>query len=87
MSLIQSKTFTTKNIRKFIFIIFFTFLILGYKNFTYGAIITVDISQQPILLNALKISTWDKNETRVFLAEGNARIEQGGVQITANSMS
>ncbi len=72
--------------RFFATIIFLIFLILYNKNFTQGALITTDVSQYPISIKANKIWTWDKNGVKVFSAEGNVQIEQGSVQIVANSV-
>ena len=68
-------------------IIFFISLILCSKYSAQGALITTDVSQQPIVINANNIQTWDKNGVKVFLAEGDVKIEQGGVQILANSIA
>ncbi|MHC4182591.1 MAG: LPS assembly protein LptD [Planctomycetota bacterium] len=73
--------------RFFATVIFFISLILCSKYSAQGALITTDVSQQPISINANNIQTWDKNGVRVFLAEGDVKIEQGGVQILANSIA
>ncbi len=73
--------------RFFATIIFFISLILCSKYSAQGALITTDVSQQPISINANNIQTWDKNGVKVFLAEGDVKIEQGGVQILANSIA
>jgi len=55
------------------------------RNTAQGALITKDVSQHPIHINASNIMTWQKNGVRVFSAEGNVKIEQGDVQITTDS--
>ena len=73
------------SMRYFTTTIFLIIIILCYKNSSQGAIITKDIPEQPISLSASRIVTWEKNGIRTFTAEGNVKIEQGDVQITANS--
>jgi len=73
--------------QKFIAILLFTFLILCYNSFAQGSIITVDVSQQPITISASGISTWEKDGTRIFSGQGNAKIEQGKVQIIGDFVS
>ena len=72
----EEKKFGKHKVRKFLNIVFLAFLMLCYKDLAQGALITVDVSQQPVFLSALKINTWEKDGARVFLGEGNAKIEQ-----------
>lgn len=71
--------------RFFAAIIFPIFFILCSGYSAKGALIHTDVSQEPISISANKIWTWDKNGTKVFSAAGNVKIEQGTVQIVANS--
>ncbi len=81
------KFFNRTDMRFLATIIFFISLILCSKYSAHGALITTDVSQQPISISANNIQTWDKNGVKVFLADGNVKIEQGGVQILADSIA
>ncbi|MFQ5964980.1 MAG: LPS assembly protein LptD [Candidatus Scalinduaceae bacterium] len=72
--------------RLFASTIFFTSLILCNNALSQGPLITKDNSKQPISITARRISTWDENGFKVFMARGNVKIEQGNVLITANSL-
>jgi len=51
-----------------------------------GARIKKDVAHYPIHISAGSISTWQKNEIRVFQASGDAEVEQGDVRIVANNI-
>ena len=70
--------------RIFLATLFLALLMLCYKSTVQGAIITIDVSQHPITFSANKISTWEKDADRIFLAEDDVKIEQGDILITAN---
>ncbi len=61
-------------------------IILCDRNIAQGALIKKDVSQHPIHISAGSITTWQKDEIRVFQAQGNVEIEQGDIRITANSV-
>lgn len=64
----------------------FSLLIILSNNLTEGALIKVDVSQQPLSINADNVTTWRKNGTRIFSAAGNVKIEQGDVQVIADNV-
>ncbi|MGR3175271.1 MAG: LPS assembly protein LptD [Candidatus Scalindua sp.] len=64
---------------------FIALIILCDRNITQGALIKKDVSPHPIHISAGKITTWQKDGVRIFSAEGNVKIEQGDIQITADS--
>ncbi len=64
---------------------FIALIILCDRNITQGALIKKDVSPHPIHISAGKITTWQKDGVRVFSAEGDVKIEQGDIQITADS--
>jgi lipopolysaccharide export system protein LptA len=50
-------------------------------------LITIETTPFPISITAKEISTWQKEGTRVFVAEGEVWITQGKLLITANNAS
>jgi len=58
-------------------------IILCDRNIAQGALIKKDVSQHPIHITG-SASTWQKDGMRIFSMKG-AKIEQGDIQITANS--
>ena len=64
---------------------FIALIILCDRNITQGALIKKDVSPHPIHISAGKITTWQKDGVRIFSAEGDVKIEQGDIQITADS--
>ncbi|GJQ58062.1 MAG: hypothetical protein SCALA701_08630 [Candidatus Scalindua sp.] len=65
---------------------FLLYVVFSYAHFAEGALITKDVSQQPISISADTIMTWDENGYKVFYAQGNAKVEQGEIQIRSNSL-
>ncbi|MDR4504676.1 MAG: LPS assembly protein LptD [Candidatus Scalindua sp.] len=61
-------------------------LVFCCLHFAEGALITKDVSPQPISLSADSIKTWDENGYKVFYAQGTVRVEQGDIQINADSL-
>ncbi len=62
------------------------YVVICYALFAEGALITKDVSQQPIALSADYIVTWDENGYKVFYAHGNVIVDQGEVQIRSSSL-
>ncbi|MDP7349558.1 MAG: hypothetical protein QF907_01050, partial [Nitrospinota bacterium] len=58
-------------------------IILCDRNIAQGALIKKDVSQHPIHITG-GASTWQKDGMRIF-SVGSAKIEQGDIQITADS--
>ena len=65
---------------------FIALIVLCNRNIAQGALIKKDVSQHPIHISAGSITTWQKDEIRVFQAQGNVEIEQGDIRITANNV-
>ena len=65
--------------------LFIALIILCDRNIAQGALIKKDVSQHPIHISAGGISTWQKDGVRIFSAVGGVTIEQGDIQITADS--
>ncbi|MEE9585236.1 MAG: LPS assembly protein LptD [Candidatus Brocadiales bacterium] len=58
---------------------------IGFEGSAYPrGVITVNVAQYPINVTAGGISTWQMEGIRVFSANGNVKISQGRVQISAN---
>ncbi|MCP4264979.1 MAG: LPS-assembly protein LptD, partial [Candidatus Brocadiaceae bacterium] len=65
-----------------------TIFILALCNTSLAQAVSIkkDVSQHPIHVTSESISTWEANGIRVFKAEGNVEIEQGGVLVVANNV-
>lgn len=72
--------------RYFISAVCLVYFVFCYNHFAQGALITKDVSQQPISLSADTIMTWDENGYKVFYAQGNVKVDQGDLQISVNSL-
>ena len=69
---------------RFLFVPVFLFIV-NISSYAEGLLSVKNIVQRPFSLSAERISTWEKDGIRVFIASKDVWILQGPFQITADS--